>query len=157
MLFLSPTSPPLMEFPGIRSGSELSSLLIQIGSASKSDFQPSPLEPTWILEGNPIARSLPLAASADGQFTCGRWECTGGRFNFTYACDEIVQILEGSVTIEEAGVERTLRAGDVAFFPQGLTALWTVHGYVKKFAIFRSKQRSFLSRVRGKLKRLLGR
>lgn len=128
---------------------------MQVGLAEIEDFRECPIDPTWILEGNPVARSSPIARTSDGLFTCGRWECTAGRFHFYYACDEIVHILDGSVTIEESGRVRTLRAGDVALLPQGLKATWTVHGYVKKFAIFRSQRRSLARRVAGRLKRLV--
>lgn len=130
---------------------------LQIGRAEVDDFRPTPIEPSWILEGNPEARSSPIARSADGLFSCGRWECTAGRFHFFYASDEIIQILEGSVTIEVDGREQTLEAGDVAILEQGLTTTWTVHGYVKKFAIFRSQRRSLLRRAAGKVKRTLRR
>ena len=120
---------------------------MQVGLVEQQDFRPSPLEPTWILEGNPEAQSCPLTSSADGRFTSGRWSCTGGRFKFIYACDEIVHILEGSVTVEESGRVRTLRPGDVAYFPQGLESVWTVHGYVKKFAIFRVQPGRLINRV----------
>lgn len=131
--------------------------VLQIGRAEVDDFRPTPIEPSWILEGNPEARSSPIARSADGLFSCGRWECTGGRFHFYYAFDEIIQILEGSVTIEVDGREQTLEAGDVAILEQGLKTTWTVHGYVKKFAIFRSQRRSLLRRAAGKVKRTLRR
>lgn len=126
----------------------------QVGRAEAEKFQPSPLEPSWILAGNPIARSSPMTRSADGSFTSGRWECTAGKFKFYYACDEVIQILEGNATIEDAGRTWTLGPGDVAFFPQGMTAIWTVDTYVKKFAIFRVKPRRLLGRIKSAATRL---
>lgn len=126
-------------------------MLMQVASVEKQDYQPSPLPSAWILEGNPEAKSLPLAASADGRFTCGRWACSKGRFKFIYACDEIVQIMEGKVTIEQGNHVRTLHAGDVAFFPQGMVAIWTIHEDIKKFAIFRSQPGSLFRRVARKI------
>lgn len=134
-----------------------STAVLQIGRADVDEFRPTPIEPSWILEGEPVARSSPIARSADGLFSCGRWECTAGRFHFYYALDEIIQILEGSVTIEVDGREQTLEAGDVAILQQGLKTTWTVHGYVKKFAIFRSQRRSLLRRAAGKAKRIVKR
>lgn len=130
------------------------SMLQFASTASRREFRPAPLEPTWILEGNPVARSLPLAASQDGQFSCGQWDCTAGRFQFIYYCDEIVHILEGEVTVEGDGKKQTLRPGDVALFQQGLVTYWTVPNYVRKFAIFRSKHRSLLRRIGSKIKRI---
>jgi uncharacterized cupin superfamily protein len=155
MLFTNRDDSALTEMAAGSSEDISQSLMMQIGFAEENDFQASPLPVEWILAGNPEARSLPLARSADGMFTCGRWECTAGKFKFFYACDEIVHILDGKVTIEEGGQTRTLQTGDVAFFPQGLTTIWTVHGYVRKFAIFRSKPRSLLRRIAGKIKRTL--
>jgi uncharacterized cupin superfamily protein len=120
---------------------------IQHGSTAASAFRPCPIEPSWIVDGNPVARSLCLTRSHDGQFSSGLWDCTAGKFHFTYFCDEIVHILEGEVIVEEAGKIHVLRAGDVALFPQGLTALWTVPKYVRKFAIFRSVKRALLTRI----------
>lgn len=128
---------------------------LQTGSEAGGEFVATPLPQSWILEGEPVARSLPLTQSADGHFTSGLWECTDGKFDFTYRCDEIIRLLEGAVTIELDGAQRTLGPGDVAYFPQGATARWTVHGYVKKFAIFSVRPRGLLRRVLGKLRKLI--
>ena len=128
---------------------------VQTGTIARTDLQPAPLEPTWILAGNPITRALPLGGAADGTFTFGLWDCTAGQFKFIYYCDEFVHILEGEVTVRTDDTELHLRPGDIAFFPQGLTAYWTVHGYVKKLAIFRSAPpRGLLTRIVGKVKRV---
>lgn len=134
---------------------DLSRMAMQTGSTSRADLQPSPLDPTWIIEGNPTARSLSLAQAGDGRLSCGLWDCTPGKFKFIYYCDEIVHILEGEVTVQEPGKQYTLRAGDIAFFPQGLTTYWTVHAYVKKFCIFRDVERGLLRRIGSKMKGLV--
>ncbi len=133
--------------------------LIQTGSVHQQDLQPSPINPDWILEGNPIARATTLAIAGDKTLSCAVWECHAGRFKWVYGLDEIVQILEGEVVIEEQTPERkihTLRAGDTAFFPDGLTTYWTVTKYVKKFAIHRNIRRSILWRAKRKLRHLFG-
>jgi hypothetical protein len=123
---------------------------------ARTDLLPAPLPATWILAGNPKSRSLPLGGTADGSFSFGLWDCTAGGFKFIYYCDELVHILEGEVSITTGDMELNLRAGDVAFFPQGTTAYWAVHGYVKKLAIFRSAPpRRLLTRIVGKAKRVL--
>lgn len=138
-------------------GIDCTRVSMQTGTTSRTDLRPSPLDPSWIIEGNPVARSLPLSEASDGDFSCGLWDCTAGRFKFVYFCDEIVHILEGEVTVQEADRRYTLRANDIAFFPQGLTTCWTVHGYVKKFCVFRSIRRTWLQRIGAKIKRLLQR
>lgn len=128
--------------------------VIQTGSITRTDFVSTPLELTWILEGNPAARSIPLARAEDGNFSCGLWDCQAGKFKFIFPTDEIIQILEGEVTIEEKGRIHTLRVGDVAFFPEGLETYWTVPKYVKKYAIFRSVSDPLSTKVYRKLKKM---
>ena len=133
--------------------------VIQTGSVQQQDLHPAPINPDWILEGNPIARATTLAIAADNTLSCAVWECHAGRFKWVYGLDEIVQILEGEVVIEEQNEGRkvhTLRAGDTAFFPDGLTTHWTVTKYVKKFAIHRNIRRSIAWRARRKLRHLFG-
>ena len=133
--------------------------LIQTGSVTQTNFQPSPINPDWIIEGNPIARALTLGIAPDQRFSCAVWECQAGRFKWVFGLDEIIHILEGEVIIEEAGTQKiihTLRPGDTALLPAGLTAYWTVPKYLKKFAIHRSVKRTFLQRAISKLARLLG-
>lgn len=133
--------------------------VIQTGSVQQQDLHPAPINPEWILEGNPIARASTLAIAADQTLSCAVWECHAGRFKWIYGLDEIVQILEGEVVIEEQNEGRkvhTLRAGDTAFFPDGLTTHWTVTKYVKKFAIHRNIRRSIAWRARRKLRHLFG-
>lgn len=123
---------------------------VQTGTTARTDLQPSPLEPTWILAGNPVARSLPLANAADGNLSFCLWDCTAGRFKFIHRRDEFVHILEGAVTVLAADRELHLRPGEVAFFPQGMTTYWTVYAYVKKLAILRSRPRGWLARIAGR-------
>lgn len=129
--------------------------VIQTGSTSRTDFTSTPLPPAWILEGNPTARSAPIAKAEDSNLSCGLWDCQAGKFRFIYNCDEIVHILEGEVTIEEKGATYTLKAGDVAFFPEGLETFWTVPKYVKKFAIFRSVREPLLDRIYMRVKKII--
>ncbi len=134
--------------------------VIQTGSILQEDLQPAPINPDWILEGNPIARATTLAVATDNTLSCAVWECSAGKFKWVFGLDEIVQILEGEVVIEEQNPGRkvhTLRVGDIALFPDGLTAHWTVSKYVKKFAIHRAIPRSFVWRLKRKMRHLLGR
>jgi uncharacterized protein len=129
--------------------------VIQTGITTRIDFEPTPLPSAWIREGNPTARSIPLARAEDKNLSCGLWDCQAGKFTFIYGCDEIVHILEGEVIIEENGATYTLKVGDVAFFPEGLETVWTVPKYVKKFAIFRSVREPLIDRVYMKVKKLI--
>jgi uncharacterized cupin superfamily protein len=142
-------------------GNDPMNVSMRTGSTARNDFQPSPLEPGWITEGTPTARSLTLAEAADGLLSCGLWDCTAGKFRYYYGCDEIIHILEGEAVVRDSSGEHTLRPGDVVYFPKGMTAFWTVPNYVRKFCIHRSRETSFLgkirARVRGALDGLRGR
>ena len=99
------------------------------------DYEPTPIEPAWILSGNPCARSRTVAAG--GLFTTAIWDCTAGTFLWHYAADEAVHILEGEAVITDAsGVVRTLRPGDAAMFAGGDTMHWTIPHHVRKFAVW---------------------
>jgi uncharacterized cupin superfamily protein len=110
--------------------------------AARSDFEPAPIRSAWVLEGTPVARVITLANAPDGNLTCALWDCTKGRFRWHFRSDEIVHILEGQVHVvdEQSGADRTLRSGDMGYFPRGLTMVWTVDQYVKKLAIIRTQE-----------------
>ncbi|MGE3642425.1 MAG: cupin domain-containing protein [Beijerinckiaceae bacterium] len=123
-----------------------------MGSVELND---APINPSWILEGQPRARSRTIAQSGDGGSSSAEWECTAGAFRWYFAVDETVHIVEGKVTVTGAnGVSRTLRAGDVAFFPQGTWMVWEVDVYVRKLAFLRQQVPGWLMplvRVRNRL------
>jgi uncharacterized cupin superfamily protein len=111
--------------------------LIEAGHCNV-DLKPSPIEPSWIIEGNPEARSHPLSTSADRAATTLIWSCTEGKFNWFYDMDETIMILEGSILLESAGMPpKRYGPGDVIFFRRGAHAIWHVEGYLKKVAFFR--------------------
>jgi uncharacterized protein len=102
------------------------------------DLKPSPIEPSWIIEGNPEARSHRLAASTDGVAATLIWSCTEGKFNWCYDVDETILILEGSMVLESEGMPpKRYGVGDVIFFRGGARATWHVERYVKKVAFLR--------------------
>jgi uncharacterized cupin superfamily protein len=128
--------------------------LIQTGSIHQTNFEPSPIQESWIIEGNPVARVIRLARSNNDAFSCWIWECPQGKFKYVFPVDEMTQILEGEVLIQEEGAEYTLRAGDTAYFPQGLVTYWTISKYVKKLAVLRAVPQPLLRRIISKIKRI---
>ena len=111
--------------------------LIETGHTNV-DLKPSPIEPSWIIEGNPEARSHRLSTSACGTATTLIWSCTKGKFNWYYDLDETIMILEGSTVIESDGMRpKRYGAGDVVFFREGAHAKWHIEKYVKKVAFLR--------------------
>ncbi|MBI1913312.1 MAG: cupin domain-containing protein [Planctomycetes bacterium] len=106
-----------------------------------SELAPMPIDPAWIEEGTPMARGTVLMQSKDKLLSSGFWSCTAGKFQWVFSWDEFVHILEGEVTIhEEGGATHTLKAGDVAHFPRGLTTHWHVPKFVKKFFTLRTPE-----------------
>ena len=131
--------------------------LIETGHCNV-ELKPAPIEPSWIIEGNPQASSHALSTSADGTATSLIWHCTEGKFNWYYDFDETIMILEGSIVLESEGLPpKRYGAGDVIFFRDGAHAKWHVEGHVKKIAFCRKTNPAvigFMIRVVNKLKRM---
>jgi uncharacterized cupin superfamily protein len=99
----------------------------------------APISEAQILEGEPRARSWDLALSREGGVSMNYWDCTAGRFTWSYAGDEMIEILEGEARVtDEAGHTRILRPGDTAHFAGGTKLVWEVPEYVRKLAFNRS-------------------
>jgi len=112
--------------------------VIKFGTASVS-LAPCAIEPSWVLEGNPITRNKLLSKSADGNASSYIWDCTAGRFNWYYSADETIYVIEGGVVVKDnTGTKRRLSAGDTIFFPAGTSAEWHVEDYIRKFALIRT-------------------
>jgi uncharacterized cupin superfamily protein len=104
-------------------------------SSAIPEFKNAPIAPAWILEGTPKARLALLSGSTDGSAFTIMWDCTAGRFNWFYAIDETVYILEGAVTLTlPSGATRRLVAGSSYYFARGAQAQWQVDSYVRKLA-----------------------
>jgi uncharacterized cupin superfamily protein len=111
-------------------------------------LQPSPIQPTWIIEGRPSASSAELSASEDGRATTVIWECTAGRFNWVYDYDETAHILAGSAVVHNETMKPTrLGPGDVVLFRRGARATWHVADSVRKLAFIRSPDDSVSSKI----------
>lgn len=122
------------------------------------DLAPAPIEPSWIIEGNPVATSCTLSRSSDGLGCTIVWHCTEGKFNWHYDFDEMILILEGSIVLEGEGMApKRYGPGDVIYFRDGAHAKWHVEGHVKKLAYCLKTQPYVLGlavRVINKLKRM---
>ena len=111
--------------------------LIEFGIGAV-DLNPAPINQSWILEGEPMARNKLVSMSADGNASTWMWDCTAGKFNWFYDIDETVYVIEGSVIIKEGDREPQLvSAGDTIFFHKGSSAEWTVQKYIRKVAFLR--------------------
>jgi uncharacterized cupin superfamily protein len=108
-----------------------------ITSAADIALDPAPINADWILEGDPQARNRVVFKSDDGTAWTMIWDCTAGRFNWFYSCDETVHVLMGSVALTTAAGTITVGAGSAIFFPAGSWATWQVDLYVRKVAFLR--------------------
>jgi len=124
-----------------------------------ANLSPRPIEPSWIIEGNPVAHASVLSKSADGMASTLVWQCSEGKFNWYYDFDETILILEGAIVLENDSMNPTRYGpGDVIFFKDGAHARWHVEGHVKKLAFCRKTQPVLLGlalRVLSRIKRTL--
>jgi uncharacterized cupin superfamily protein len=120
-------------------------------------LESAPIEASWIRGGAPRARCAELSRSRDGTAATFVWDCSAGEFDWTFAADETVHILEGEVEVDDGAGARVLRPGDVALFHAGATCRWRVPAYVKKLAFLRDpvpRPALFAMRLWRRLKRL---
>lgn len=130
-----------------------------VPSQTEVELKPAPIEPSWIIDGNPVARNATLSRSTDGTASTIVWHCTEGKFNWHYDIDETIYILEGSVVIESDTMKPTrFGPGDVIFFKNGASARWHVEGHIRKLAFCRRTQPRVIGlalRVFAKLRSML--
>jgi uncharacterized cupin superfamily protein len=109
--------------------------LIETDHCNVDDLKPSPIEPSWVIDGTPESRSRLLSRSACKTAKTLIWSCTEGKFNWYYDLDETIVILEGSIVLESEGMPpKRYGVGDVIVFHKGAHAKWHVEGYVRKVA-----------------------
>lgn len=102
------------------------------------DLVDAPIEPSWVLSGNPVARAGIHSRSNDDSASTSVWECTAGSFRWHFGWEETVLILEGSVRVTtEDGTVQVLRKGDIGYFAGGTWATWEIDDYVRKLAFCR--------------------
>ncbi|HEX3844453.1 MAG TPA: cupin domain-containing protein [Steroidobacteraceae bacterium] len=94
-----------------------------------------------ILEGRPVHRAANAFTDASGQFFCGRWSSTPGKWRVRYTENELCVITAGRVTLESAaGESQSFAAGDAFVVPAGFEGTWTVHeDCTKLYAIFEQR------------------
>lgn len=112
---------------------------IQVLRLSDVALVHDPIDPDWVIEGSPVARSTGWARSRDGSASSWVWDCTAGRFHWYFPEDETVHVVEGAVTVSADGVDPvTLGVGDAALFRGGTWAVWEVADHVTKHAVVRA-------------------
>ncbi len=110
--------------------------LIVLDSASAGEAAGP--RPETILAGAPLARAANQYADAGGEFFCGVWTCTTGKWRVRYSEHEFCVILDGRVRIESAGGERRDFGPGAAFVvPASFEGTWEVLAPCRKwYAVF---------------------
>lgn len=95
-------------------------------------------EPDRILDGRPVHRVWNAFTDARGEFFCGRWSSTPGRWRVRYTENELCVLTAGRVIIESSSGDRqAFAAGDAFVVPAGFEGTWTVlEDCAKFYAIF---------------------
>ncbi|MFY8115474.1 MAG: cupin domain-containing protein [Rhabdaerophilum sp.] len=120
-------------------------------------FKDSPVRPSWVIDGAPVAKVQELSRSLDGTTSTAHWSCTAGTFHWYFSIDETVHIVEGEVIILQPGKSPvTLKPGDVALFRAGTWCVWHVPSYVRKICICRHAMPWILGFALRAVKRVLG-
>jgi uncharacterized protein len=101
----------------------------------------SPINPKWILEGEPIAWGRLLAQEGDRRMY--EWECSEGRFRWEYGVDEFAYVIGGAAYVRwlggtaklPLGPWKRIESGDALVFPHGCIVEWHIEHYIRKIAV----------------------
>ncbi len=86
-----------------------------------------------VLEGNPTHSGRFDLGGFETRQMVGEWECTPGRFEYTYPGDEICTLLEGRIRVtEKDGTVHEYKAGDTFFTVKNETVTWEVLEKIRK-------------------------
>jgi len=105
-----------------------------------ASLQPSNPPLADLLVGpTPSCRNHSDYRSTNGEFVCGTWDSTPyHRRPMLYRHIELMHLLDGSVTFEDAAGSVTFSKGDVFLATRGAQCAWISHVHVKKvYAIHR--------------------
>jgi uncharacterized cupin superfamily protein len=99
---------------------------IAAASAPLESWQPVGVT---IHEGDPDGHGYTLAEREEApEFGTGIFACQPGKTTYELVSNEIIYVLEGSVTIQLEGQEPVdMEVGDLVFLPKGNTSTWTFH------------------------------
>ena len=126
-------------------------VIVSCPSASGTASEPVPIDETSTLAPSkpplaellvgptPSCRNHTDYGSANGEFVCGTWDSTPyHRRPMPYRHIELMHLLEGSVTFEDASGSVTFSKGDVFLAARGAQCAWLSEVHVKKvYAIHR--------------------
>jgi len=101
-------------------------------SVLDAPVEPAPIPAEDIISGEPESTMAILWRTDDGKLYNGVWHCTPGVFMLS-SPGETITLIEGDVTITpEGGEPVNVRAGEIAYIPEGTRARWDVRETVRK-------------------------
>jgi hypothetical protein len=103
---------------------------ITVGNAPLESWQP---DGVTIRSGNPDGHGFVLHEQDTPSFGTGIFACEPAATSYELTSNEIIYVLEGSVSIAlDDGDPIHIKQGDLAFLPKGHTSHWTFHGKFKE-------------------------
>lgn len=101
-------------------------------SVVDAPVEPAPIPAEDVISGEPESTMAILWRTDDGKLYNGVWHCTPGVFMLS-SPGETITLIEGDVTITPEGGEPVdVRAGEIAYIPEGTRAKWEVRETVRK-------------------------
>lgn len=98
-----------------------------------------PIDPAWVVAGDPVATGALPALSPDGAFSAGLWQCTPGEFDWPYEWDEVALVTAGRAQLGgDNGSARSVGPGDLLMFHRGTTVRWRIEETVTKVFVLRT-------------------
>lgn len=93
-----------------------------------------------VLDGDPQHKGRHDLGNFESSLQVGVWECTPGKFEYTYPEDEICTLLEGKIRVTDAdGKTHEFGAGDSFYTDKGETVTWEVVETIKKVFLTSAK------------------
>ncbi len=109
--------------------------VVRAVALADSELEESPLDPSQVVAGEPVVRSLALHDADD--LAIGLWQHSVG-VSTDVEADEIFVVLAGRATVEvEGGPVLEVGPGDVGLLPAGAVTRWTVHETLRKVYVVR--------------------
>lgn len=86
-----------------------------------------------VLAGDPVHTGRFDVGNFGLRTMAGVWQCTPGKFEYTYPGDEICTLLQGKISlVDEDGATHDYGPGDTFYTRKGEVVVWTVIETVRK-------------------------
>lgn len=103
---------------------------VTVANAALESWQP---DGVTIRSGNPDGHGFVLHERENPAFGTGIFACEPSATSYKLTSNEIIYVLEGSVSIAlDDGDAVLIEKGDLAFLPKGHTSHWTFHDKFKE-------------------------